>query len=69
MYSDMVQLSGDSGCPWVIDGPSLVGMGSSGDQEAEGGGAGSQAQPIGAVLDMIHADASGWGEDFLVWAQ
>lgn len=69
LSSNMVQLPGDSGCPWYTSGDSLVGMGSSGDQELEGGDAGSQAQPIGAVLDMIRANGGVWGEDFRVWTQ
>lgn len=69
LSSNMVQLPGDSGCPWYTSGDALVGMGSSGDQEQDGGDAGSQAQPIDAVLDMIRADAGVWGEDFKVWTQ
>lgn len=69
LSSNMVQLPGDSGCPWYTGGDALVGMGSSGNQEQEGGDAGSQAQPIGAVLDMIRANAGVWGDDFKVWIQ
>lgn len=65
----MVQLPGDSGCPWYTGGDALVGMGSSGDQEQDGGDAGSQGQPIEAVLDMIRGDGGVWGEDFKVWTQ
>ncbi|WP_421874063.1 hypothetical protein [Mycolicibacterium wolinskyi] len=67
MWSDMVQLPGDSGCAWYTTGPTIVGMGSSGDQESEGGGAGSQAQPIGAVIDMIRLNPTVWGNNFKVW--
>ncbi len=69
LSSNMVQLPGDSGCPWYTSGDALVGMGSSGDQEQQGGDAGSQAQPIGAVLDMIRANGGVWGEDFKIWTQ
>jgi hypothetical protein len=69
LSSNMVQLPGDSGCPWYNNGATLVGMGSSGDQEEKGGDAGSQAQPIKAVTDMIRANAGVWGEDFKVWTQ
>lgn len=69
LSSNMVQLPGDSGCPWYTSGDALIGMGSSGDQEQDGGDAGSQAQPIAAVLDMIRAEAGVWGEDFKVWTQ
>ncbi|WP_242660883.1 S1 family peptidase [Mycobacterium alsense] len=69
LSSNMVQLPGDSGCPWYTSADALVGMGSSGDQEEEGGDAGSQAQPIEAVLDMIRTGAGVWGEDFKVWTQ
>jgi hypothetical protein len=69
LSSNLVQLPGDSGCPWYTDGDALVGIGSSGDQEQDGGDAGSQAQPIQAVLDMIHANADVWGDDFKVWTQ
>lgn len=30
VYSNMVQLPGDSGCPWVTNGRTLVAMGSTG---------------------------------------
>ncbi|WP_235852706.1 S1 family peptidase [Mycobacterium interjectum] len=69
LSSNMVQLPGDSGCPWYTSEDALVGMGSSGDQELQGGDAGSQAQPISAVLDMIRANGGVWGEDFKVWTQ
>lgn len=69
LYSNMVQLPGDSGCPWYTSGPTLVGMASSGDQESEGGDAGSQAQPIGAVIDMIRVNPTVWGNDFKVWTE
>jgi hypothetical protein len=65
--SNMVQLPGDSGCPWYISGPAIVGMASSGDQESGGGDAGSQAQPIQAVIDMIRANGAVWGNEFKVW--
>jgi hypothetical protein len=67
--SNMVQLPGDSGCPWYINGPAIVGMASSGDQETEGGDAGSQAQPIQAVIDLIRTNPTPWGDDFKVWIQ
>jgi hypothetical protein len=69
MSSNMVQLPGDSGCPWYTSGDRLVGIGSSGDQEWAGGDAGSQAQPIQAVLDLIRTNASVWTEGFTVWTQ
>ena len=69
LSSNLVQLPGDSGCPWYTNGDALVGMGSSGDQEENGGDAGSEAQPIQAVLNMIRAHANVWGEDFQVWTQ
>ncbi len=69
LSSNMVQLPGDSGCPWYTSGNALIGMGSSGDQEQQGGDADSQAQPIGAVLDMIRANGSIWVQDFEVWTQ
>ena len=67
--SNMVQLPGDSGCPWYTSDDQLVAMASSGDQEWAGGDAGSEAQPIQAVLDLIRADGSVWTEDFKVWTQ
>lgn len=67
VYSDMVQLPGDSGCPWVTSGPTLVAMGSSGNQEQMGGGAGSQAQPIGSVIRLIKEQGGVWGDGFKVW--
>jgi len=69
LSSNLVQLPGDSGCPWYTNGDALVGMASSGDEEDNGGDAGSQAQPIQAVLNMIRANASVWGDDFQVWTQ
>jgi hypothetical protein len=69
MSSNMVQLPGDSGCPWYTGGDALIGMGSSGDQEWAGGDAGSQAQPIQAVLELIRANGSVWADDFKVWTQ
>ncbi len=67
--SNLVQLPGDSGCPWYTDGPVLVGMGSSGDQESDGGDAGSEAQPIQAVIDLIRSNPLVWGNDFKVWTR
>jgi hypothetical protein len=69
LKSNLVQLPGDSGCPWYTNGDALVGLASSGDEEQDGGDAGSQAQPIQAVLDMIRANADVWGDDFKVWTQ
>jgi hypothetical protein len=69
LSSNLVQLPGDSGCPWYTNGDALVGMASSGDEEQDGGDAGSQAQPIQAVIDMIRANADVWGDDFKVWTQ
>ena len=69
LSSNLVQLPGDSGCPWYTNGDALVGMASSGDEEENGGDAGSQAQPIQAVLDLIRANGNVWGDDFQVWTQ
>lgn len=69
MSSNMVQLPGDSGCPWYTSGTALVGMGSSSNQAWAGGDAGSQAQPIQAVIDLIRANGSVWTDDFTVWTQ
>lgn len=69
MFSDMVQLPGDSGSAWYASGPTLVGMGSSGDQEMGGGGAGSQAQPIASVINLIQENAGTWGSGFSVWTE
>lgn len=63
--SDMVQLPGDSGCPWVR-GTTLVGVGSSGNMERGGGNAGSQGQPVWSIIDMVRADSDVWGDDFKV---
>jgi hypothetical protein len=67
VWSDMVQLPGDSGCPWYTAGPTIVGLGSSTDDGNRSGIKGSQAQPIGAVVDMIRANPTGWGNGFGVW--
>jgi len=69
LSSNLVQLPGDSGCPWYTSGDALVGIASSGDEEQDGGDAGSQAQPIQAVLDMIRTNADVWGDGFKVWTQ
>jgi hypothetical protein len=69
LSSNLVQLPGDSGCPWYSSGDALMGMASSGDEEQDGGDAGSQAQPIQAVLNMIRTNANVWGDDFNVWTQ
>jgi hypothetical protein len=69
LSSNLVQLPGDSGCPWYTNGDALVGIGSSGDQEQDGGDAGSQAQPIQAIVNMIRANADIWGDNFNVWTQ
>ena len=69
LASNVVQLPGDSGCPWYSNDNALLGMASSGDEEQDGGDAGSQAQPIQAVLTMIRANAEVWGDDFKVWVQ
>lgn len=67
--SDMVQLPGDSGSPWVRRGLTLIGMGSSGDMEKSGGTAGSQGQPISSVINMIRDGAGVWGSRFNVWIE
>jgi hypothetical protein len=70
LESDMVQIAGDSGCPWYTSGssgPVLIGLASSGNQARLGGSAGSQAQPITAVIDMIRTDPSVWRDNFTVW--
>lgn len=69
MWSDIVALPGDSGSPWYTNGPMLVGCDSSGDEELEGGGAGSQAQPIADVVNLIRKYAGRWGDNFTVWTQ
>ncbi|ORW32701.1 hypothetical protein AWC17_25160 [Mycobacterium nebraskense] len=67
--SDMVQISGDSGCPWYTSGPTLIGIASSGDEADRGATAGSQAQPLGAVIDLIRTKPTVWREDFKVWIE
>ena len=69
LSSNLVQLPGDSGCPWYTSEDAIVGIASSGNEEQDGGDAGSQAQPIQAVIDMIRANGSVWGDDFKVWTQ
>ncbi|VBA62429.1 hypothetical protein LAUMK41_05820 [Mycobacterium attenuatum] len=69
LEADMVQIAGDSGCPWYTSGPTLIGVASSGNQAREGGSAGSQAQPIGAIIDTIRTDPTPWRDSFEVWLQ
>lgn len=66
MRSDIVQIADDSGCPWYTSGPTLIGIGSSGNQASEGGSSGSHAQPIGAIIDMIRTDPTAWRDTFQV---
>lgn len=43
LTADIVQLPGDSGGPWFSQGPTLVGIASSADEENRGGSSGAQA--------------------------
>jgi hypothetical protein len=67
LTSDLVQLPGDSGGPWFTQGPTLVRIASSGDEETGGGTRGAQAQPLGSVEQEIKAMGR-YGEGFSVYA-
>ncbi len=60
LWSGMTQLPGDSGGPWYTPGPTIVGISSSTDD------LGSQAQSNGAVIGIIRANPTVWGNDFKV---
>jgi hypothetical protein len=70
LTSDLVQLPGDSGGPWYLQGPNptLVGIASSGDEENGGGTRGAQAQPLGSVEQEIKG-VERYGQGFSVYTQ
>lgn len=68
LTADIVQLPGDSGGPWFAQGPTLVGIASSGNEETDGGSQGAQAQPLGSLEQEINAVAR-YGEGFSVYTQ
>ncbi|MGH3969515.1 MAG: hypothetical protein ACRDTV_15715 [Mycobacterium sp.] len=68
LTADIVQLPGDSGGPWYLDGPTLVGLASSGNEESGGGSQGAQAQPLDSVVQEIKAVAR-YGDGFSVYIQ
>ncbi|MEB3031775.1 chymotrypsin family serine protease [[Mycobacterium] nativiensis] len=70
LYSDMVQLRGDSGGPWLTGKrPVLVGIGSSGNQEREGRDATCQGQPISSLVELIGNTAGRYADGFTVWTE
>jgi hypothetical protein len=68
LTSDIVQLSGDSGGPWYSQGPTLVGIASSSDEETGGGAQGAYAQPARSVEQEIEA-IERYGQGFSVYTQ
>jgi hypothetical protein len=68
LTADIVQLPGDSGGPWYSQGPTLVGIASSSNEENGGGSQGAQAQPIGSLEQEIKAVAR-YGQGFSVYIQ
>jgi hypothetical protein len=63
IVSNILSLPGDSGSPWAMTGPTLVGMGSSGRDGL------SHGQPVHSVIAMIRSGAGIWGRNFKVWLQ
>jgi hypothetical protein len=63
VVSNILQRPGDSGSPWAMSGPTLVGLASSGRGDS------SHGQPVLAVIDMIRSGAGIWGRNFKVWLQ
>ncbi|OBI41139.1 hypothetical protein A5707_08045 [Mycobacterium kyorinense] len=68
LTADIVQLPGDSGGPWFAEGPTLVGIASSGNEETGGGSQGAQAQPLASVEREIKTVAR-YGDGFSVYTQ
>jgi len=68
LTSDVVQLPGDSGGPWYLQGPTLVGIASSSDEESGGGARGAEAQPLGSLEQEIKAVAR-YGQGLSVYTQ
>lgn len=68
ILGSVVVMPGDSGGPWYTDGPTLVGISaSSGYANGDGDDDGSQAQPVGAVVELIRQNARPWGAALKVW--
>jgi hypothetical protein len=62
IIGSVVIIPGDSGSPWYTDGPILVGISASSSYTTGGGDDdGSQAQPIGALIDLMRQNAAKWG--------
>lgn len=70
IIGSVVAIAGDSGSPWYTAGPKLVGITAS-SRYATGGGDddGSQAQPVGALVNLIRQYAQPWGSDLTVWVK
>ncbi|MDT5095387.1 MAG: streptogrisin [Mycobacterium sp.] len=68
IVGSVVIIPGDSGGPWYTAGPTLIGISASTSYQ-NGGGTdnGSQAQPVGALVNLIRQNAATWGDDFKVW--
>jgi hypothetical protein len=70
IVGSVVVIPGDSGSPWYTAGPTLVGISASSSYQSGGGNdSGSQAQPVGAVLNLIRHNAADWGAELKVWVK
>lgn len=71
IVGSVVVIAGDSGSPWYTAGPTLLGITASSRYADSGGGDdhGSQAQPIGALVNLIRQNAHPWGAGFMVWVK
>lgn len=70
IVGSVVVIAGDSGSPWYTAGPMLVGITASSRYSTGGGDEdGSQAQPVGAVVNLIRQHAQPWGSDLTVWVK
>jgi hypothetical protein len=70
IFGSVVIIPCDSGGPWYTDGPTLYGIGASSSyQNGSGSDNSSQAQPAGALLNLIRNNAASWGADLKVWVK
>jgi hypothetical protein len=70
IIGSIVAIPGDSGSPWYTAGPTLVGITASVRNSIGGGDDSvSEAQPVGALVDLIRQNARPWGSGFTVWVK
>lgn len=70
IIGSVVTVPGDSGSPWYTARPTLVAISASSSDTNDGGDdRRSQAQPAGALVNLIRQMAGPWGADFRVWVK